>query len=79
MRKVNIHEAKTHLSKLIDYVIHGETIIIALAGKPVAKLEAIKSPQRRFGVLKSRMRIAKDFDAPISGDLLSQFEGEGGK
>jgi prevent-host-death family protein len=77
MRTVNIHEAKTHFSKLIDAVLHGQEIIIAMAGKPVAKLGPIKSvkPKRRFGVLKGKVKIAKDFDAPLSEEILREFEG----
>jgi prevent-host-death family protein len=75
MRTVNIHEAKTHFSKLIDSVMKGNEIIIAMAGKPVAKLEPIeKKPKRQRGALKGKIKIAKDFDAPLSGDILDQFE-----
>lgn len=74
MRKVNIHEAKTHLSKLIESVLQGEEIVIALAGKPVAKLEGIKKPQRRFGLLKNKIKISKDFDAPLPEEFLTTFE-----
>lgn len=75
MRIVNIHEAKTHFSKLIDSVMKGNEIIIAMAGKPVAKLEPIeKKPKRQRGVLKGKIKIAKDFDAPLSDDILDQFE-----
>ena len=75
MRIVNMHEAKTHLSKLVDAVLHGQEIIIAIAGKPVAKLEPIsKKPRRRFGVLKGKIKIAKDFDEPLPDDILSDFE-----
>jgi prevent-host-death family protein len=72
---VNIHEAKTHFSKLVDAVIHGNEILIAMAGKPVAKLGPIsKKPKRRFGVLKGKIKIAKDFDAPLSDEFLDAFE-----
>lgn len=74
MRIVNIHEAKTHFSKLIDAVIHGNEIIIAMAGKPVAKLEPISKKSRRFGVMKGKIKIAKDFDAPLPDDFLEEFE-----
>ena len=77
MRIVNIHEAKTHFSKLVDSVIHGHEILIAMAGKPVAKLCPIaKKPERRFGVLKGKIKIAKDFDAPLSDEVLDIFEGK---
>lgn len=75
MRIVNIHEAKTHFSKLIDSVSQGEVIVIAMAGKPVAKLTPLESaPKRRFGFLKGKVKISKDFDSPLPEDLLSEFE-----
>ncbi len=74
MRIVNIHEAKTQFSKLVDAVIHGNTIIIAMAGKPVAKLESIRKKPRRFGVMKGKIKIAKDFDDPLPDDLIREFE-----
>jgi prevent-host-death family protein len=76
MRIVNIHEAKTHFSKLVDSVLHGNEILIAMAGKPVAKLGPInKKPQRKFGALKGKIKIAKDFDASLPDELLADFEG----
>lgn len=75
MRTVNIHEAKTHFSKLVNSVFLGEEIIIAMAGKPVAKLQPIsKKAKRRFGVLKGKIKISKDFDAPLPDDVLEGFE-----
>jgi prevent-host-death family protein len=72
---VNIYEAKTNFSKLVDAVIHGNEIIIAMAGKPVAKLGPInKKPERRFGLLKGQIKIAKDFDAPLPEEFLADFE-----
>lgn len=76
MRIVNIHQAKTHFSKLVDAVLHGNEILIASAGKPVAKLVPIsKKPKKRFGVLKGKIKIDKDFDASLPDDYLSDFEG----
>jgi prevent-host-death family protein len=75
MRIVNIHEAKTHFSKLIDAVLHGNEIVIAMAGKPVAKLGPIGKTPRRFGVLKGKIKIAKDFDAPLPDEFITEFEG----
>lgn len=76
MRIVNMHEAKTHFSKLVNAVLQGNEILIAMAGKPVAKLGPIKkSPQRRFGVLKGKIKTSKDFDEPLSEEILSEFEG----
>ena len=77
MRIVNIHEAKTHFSKLVDSVINGNEILIAMAGRPVAKLGPIsKKPPRRFGVMKGKVKMAKDFDAPLSDEIIAEFEGE---
>lgn len=77
MHIVNIHEAKTQFSKLVESAMNGEEIIIAKAGKPVAKLVPIslEKPKRRLGVLKGKIKIADDFDAPLPDDILSSFEG----
>ena len=78
MHTVNIHQAKTNLSKLIDAVAHGEEIIIAKAGKPVAKLVPITAIKlkRKPGALKGKIKIAKDFNAPLPDDILDGFEGK---
>lgn len=77
MRTVNVHEAKTHLSKLIEEVGAGEVVTIAKAGKPAARLVPIEpsSAARRPGFLKGKIRIAADFDAPLPEELLTAFEG----
>ncbi|HZO12358.1 MAG TPA: type II toxin-antitoxin system Phd/YefM family antitoxin [Polyangiaceae bacterium] len=73
-RQVNIHAAKTHLSKLVDDAAAGEEIIIARGGKPVARLVAIaRRGRRKPGLLKGRIRIARDFDAPLAMELIEQF------
>jgi len=75
MRTVNMHEAKTHFSKLVDSVMKGNEIVIAMAGKPVARLTAIeKKPKRSPGALKGKIKIAKDFDEALPDDILSDFE-----
>lgn len=77
MRTVNIHEAKTHLSRLIEEVSEGGEIVIARAGRPVAKLVAI-TPQRKkrtLGLLAGQLTIPDDFDAPLPDDILADFEG----
>jgi prevent-host-death family protein len=76
-KQVNIHRAKTHLSRLVDEVSGGGEVTIAKAGRPVAKLVPLKAarPARRPGALKGRIRIAADFDAPLPEDLLDLFEG----
>ncbi len=67
MKTVTIHEAKTHLSKLIHQVERGESIVIARGSEPVAELRAIRRPKqvRAIGDWKGRIRIADDFDAPL--------------
>ena len=76
MKTVNVHEAKTHLSRLLESVAEGEEIIIARAGKPVAKLVPLKSKPRRPGGLKGKIRIHSDFDAPLPDDMAAAFRGD---
>ncbi len=77
MATMNIHEAKTQFSKLVDAAMRGEETLIAKAGKPAAKLVSIATPatKRKFGILKGKIRISKDFDAPLADDVLAGFEG----
>jgi prevent-host-death family protein len=75
MKTVNVHAAKTHLSQLIDEASAGQEIVIAKNGTPVVRLVPVRTTSRRkgFGSLKGKMRISKDFDAPLSRDLLQAF------
>jgi prevent-host-death family protein len=77
MQTVNIYEAKTTLSKLVDLASTGTDVVIARAGKPVARLTSLKKSKRpiQFGALKGKGWIADDFDAPLPEELLAQFEG----
>jgi prevent-host-death family protein len=77
--EVNIHEAKTHLSRLLKRVAAGEDVVIANAGKPVAKLVPYEPPlgPRIPGRYAGQGWIADDFDDPLPDDLLALFEGEG--
>jgi len=77
MESVNIYEAKTQLSKLVDQAARGKDVIISRSGKPVARLTALEKPaqQIRFGVLKGKVKASADFDAPLPDDLLAGFEG----
>ena len=75
MKTVNIHEAKTHLSRLIEDVATGEEVIIARNGKPVARLLPImpRSRPRRPGQWRGQVRIGSDFDAPLPPDVSAGF------
>ena len=77
MATVNIHEAKTHLSRLVDEVAAGKEIVIAKAGKPMARLVPISTPVRKkhLGLLKGKVKVPDDFNAPLDDDTLSAFEG----
>jgi prevent-host-death family protein len=71
MTTVDVHEAKTHFSRLLDRVAAGEEILIARAGKPIARLVAVSEPPRErvLGTEKGRIVIAEDFDAPLPADV----------
>ena len=81
MEKINVHQAKTHLSRLLDRAQAGEEFLIAKAGKPVARLGPVAPARRkvRFGVLKGKIKVPDDFDAPVPGWLLDAFEGRRGR
>lgn len=74
--QVNVHEAKTHFSKLLARVKAGEEIIVASAGKPIARLVPIgeRPAKRTPGSAKGKVRIAPDFDAPLPESVLEAFE-----
>jgi prevent-host-death family protein len=76
MQTVNIHAAKTQLSRLVEAAASGEEIIISRAGKPVAKLVPLTSPpsKRVLGGMSGRLRIPADFDAPLPPEVLDDFE-----
>lgn len=77
METVNIHEAKTQLSKLLDGVSKGKPFIIARAGKPIARVISIEAPEegqaRRLGFLTGQIQVPDDFDRMGEQDILSQF------
>ncbi|MBI2089439.1 MAG: type II toxin-antitoxin system Phd/YefM family antitoxin [Deltaproteobacteria bacterium] len=77
MKQVNIHEAKTELSKLVERAEAGEEIIIARAGKPAARLVPLTRPRgrRRLGLLGGKFRIPDDFNAPLPDSVIRAFEG----
>lgn len=77
MKRVNIHQAKTGLSKLVERVEAGEEIVIARAGKPAAKLVPLTRVRgrRRLGLLDGKFKIPEDFNAPLPESVLRAFEG----
>lgn len=74
---INIHDAKTHLSKIVDEVAGGAKVIIAKAGKPMARLSPISAPIRpkKLGLLKGKIKIPDDFNAPLDQEMIAEFEG----
>ena len=75
---VNIHAAKTHLSRLVEEAAAGKEIIIAKAGTPLAKLGSLgpaNRKKRRLGILTGRLKVPADFDTPLPSDVLDAFEG----
>ncbi len=75
MTTVNIHEAKTYLSRFVDQAAAGEEIIIARAGKPVARLVPLEAApqQRKLGWFKGRLNVSEEFDAPLPEEALAGF------
>ena len=78
MDPINIHSAKTQLSKLIEAAERGEEVIIARAGKPVAKLVALQNqkPARKAGNIKGLFEVPDSFFDPLPQDILDTFEGK---
>jgi prevent-host-death family protein len=76
MRTVNIHAAKTQLSRLVDAAAAGEEIIIAKSGKPIARLGPLLTARRKrnLGILEGKLSVPADFDAPLPDEVLDAFE-----
>jgi len=75
MVEVGVHEAKTHLSRLLTRVAAGEDVVITRSGRPVARLVPVeRTGRRRLGIDRGRFVIPDDFDAPLPDDLLDAFE-----
>jgi prevent-host-death family protein len=78
MQTVNIHEAKTHLSRLVDDAVAGEEIVIAKAGKPLVKLVPVDGgprPRRKLGNAEGEFTVPDDFDDPLPDEILALFYG----
>lgn len=78
MRTVNIHEAKTHLSSLVDQAVRGEPFVIAKAGKPLVKVAALDAPvaPRRVGFLAGEIAVPDDFDRMGEAEIAALVGGE---
>ena len=80
MQTVNIHEAKTHLSRLVDQAANGEPFVIAKAGKPLVKVVALGTPEagqvKRVGYLTGQISVPDDFDQMGSGEVEKLFNGD---
>ncbi|PPE67319.1 type II toxin-antitoxin system Phd/YefM family antitoxin [Caldimonas caldifontis] len=80
MRTVNIHDAKTHLSRLLEQVARGEPFVIAKAGRPIAKVVPLDTPDprpiRRLGFLAGQITVPDDFDTLGQAEIQQMFYGE---
>ena len=79
MKTVNVHQAKTQLSRLLEEVAAGQEIVIAKAGKPVARLVSLRaaSKKRQLGILEGKLTMLPNFDAPLPDAILEVFEERG--
>ena len=75
MHQVTVHEAKTHLSRLLREIAEGEDVVITRSGQPVARLVAIQEGRPVFGVDEGRFLVPDDFDEPLDENLVRAFEG----
>ncbi len=75
METVNIYEVKTRLSQLVDKAASGEDVVVCRNGKPLVRITRLEVPKRRirFGVLKGKVKVAPDFDAPLPEEVLALF------
>jgi prevent-host-death family protein len=75
MSEVGVHDAKTHLSRLLRRVAAGEEIVITSGGRPAARLVPVEAATRReFGFDRDVLEISEDFDAPLPEEALDEFE-----
>src|SRR3989454_12746185 len=78
METVNVHEAKTHFSRLLDRVQEGQEFVIAKAGRPVARLGPLarQGKKRRLGLLDGKFRVPDGFNEPLPDEVIAAFEGQ---
>ncbi len=83
IKQVNIHEAKTHLSRLVDQAAKGESFIIAKAGKPMVRVVPVEKTATgatsRLGFLKGQIKVPDDFDTMHQEEIIRLFEGDEGE
>ena len=79
MKTVNMHEAKTHLSKLVDQAVKGEPFVIAKAGKPLVKVTAIDAPKprSRLGGMEGEIKVPDDFNTMFADEIAALFGTDG--
>jgi prevent-host-death family protein len=77
METVNIYDAKTRLSQLVDKAASGEDVVVSRNGKPLVRITRLQEPKQRiqFGLLKGRLKVSASFDAPLPDEVLAGFEG----
>jgi prevent-host-death family protein len=77
LETVNIYDAKTRLSQLVDKAASGEDVVVSRNGKPLVRITRLEEPKRRikFGVLRGKLTVPTDFDAPLPDSVLGSFEG----
>ncbi len=77
METVNIYDAKTRLSQLVDKAASGEDVVVSRNGRPLVRITRLDVPKRRieFGLLKGKLIVPTDFDAPLPDDVVAGFEG----
>lgn len=75
---INIHEAKTNLSRIVEEVAAGAEVLIAKAGKPMARLVPLqaKPAKKKLGLLKGKIKVPDNFNAPLPDDVIAGFEGK---
>ncbi len=78
MQTFNIHEAKTHLSRLVEQAANGEPFVIAKAGKPMVKVIPLNAPEssqiKRFGFMAGQISVPEDFDRMGEAEIMKMFE-----
>ena len=76
METVNIYDAKTRLSQLVDIAAAGEDVVVSRNGKPLVRITRLEGPKRRikFGLLKGKLTVPADFDAPLPDAVLADFD-----